>query len=171
MPLTSKITAYDVRWPMQFETEARRLRPIFGRSQMAIHHVGSTAVPGLVAKPEIDLLAEVGDTRFVPDWQAGLMDLGYRRGADLVAGHHFFKRDHGGVRTHKLHVCISGHPQAVRMLKLRDHLRANAQDRAAYAALKLRLEAENTNGIAEYLDGKAPFPDVVYKRCQDPGSP
>ncbi|MCY1539610.1 GrpB protein [compost metagenome] len=87
--------------------------------------------------------------------------LGYVRGSDLSAGHHFYRRDVDGVRTHKVHVCISGHAQIARMLRFRDLLRSDAELHQRYQALKLALEAGNRDGISEYLAGKAPFIDAV----------
>jgi GrpB-like predicted nucleotidyltransferase (UPF0157 family) len=165
MTLTSKITEYDNRWPLEFEIEATRLRPIFAGRLVSIHHVGSTAVEGLAAKPEIDVLIIVTDSEPLENWQGMLIKVGYRRGGDLSEGHHFFKRDVNGVRTHKLHVCTQEHPQVTRMLRIRDHLRANDEDRAAYATLKRHLEKQNQTGIAEYLYGKSPFLDKLYEKC------
>lgn len=166
MPLTSSITDYDDKWPRLYEAEAKRLRPIFGDVCVEMHHVGSTAVEGLAAKPEIDMLVVVSDPSPLNHWQHELLRLHYRRGGDLMEGHHFFKRERGGVRTHKLHICVVGHSQISRMLGIRDHLRANPYDRQAYAELKLRLERENRTGIAEYLDAKAPFLDVLYQKSR-----
>lgn len=163
MPLTSAITKYDERWPHLFEAEAERLRPVFGTACVDLQHVGSTAVVGLAAKPEIDVLAVVSDTKELERWQGALLRLGYRRGGDLADGHHFFKRDVKGLRTHKLHVCRLGHPHILRMLTIRNHLRTNDEDREAYEALKLRLEQENRTGIAEYLEGKAPFLNEIIE--------
>lgn len=129
-----------------------------------MHHVGSTGVPELAAKGEIDVLAVVRSDGRLEDWSRSLATLGYRRGGDLSAGHHFFKRDVGGVRTHKLHVCIDGHGQIAPMLKFRDHLRQHAGDRARYQDLKLKLERENSSGIRQYLIAKDPFiQDVLAK--------
>ncbi|WP_422368627.1 GrpB family protein [Pelagibius sp.] len=164
MALTSTITGYNDRWPTLFNQEADRLRPLFGETLVDLHHVGSTAVVGLAAKPEIDILVVVNATEDLDLWEGALKQLGYRRGGDLSAGHHFFKRDVEGVRTHKLHVCLVGHPQISRMLKVRDHLRSNDKDREAYKALKLQLEKESQTGIAEYLNGKAPFLDELYQK-------
>lgn len=166
MTLTSAITDYDRRWPRLFSEEAERLRPIFADACIDIHHVGSTAVVGLAAKPEIDILVVVSSVSGLDCWQADLSGLGYGRGGDLMKGHHFFKRDIGKIRTHKLHICASGHSQIRRMLGIRDHLRSNATDRQTYAELKLRLERENSTGIAEYLKGKAPFLDELYRKSQ-----
>lgn len=157
MPLTSPLRSYDPQWPAHYHGAVALLRPIFGAALVAIHHVGSTAVPGLSAKAEIDILAIVDRDRLGEGWDHGFGALGYRRGGDLSAGHHFLKRDVAGVRTHKLHVCEQGHATAAAMLAFRDHLRAHADVRRAYEALKLRLEADNSRGIGEYLDGKAPF--------------
>ena len=166
MRLTNSITDCDERWPSFYRAEAKRLRPIFGDAFVELHHVGSTAVEGLAAKPEIDILVVVSDPSRLAQWQAELLRLGYRRGGDLMEGHHFFKRDEGGVRTHKLHICPSGHSQVSRMLGIRDRLRGNLSDRRAYAELKLRLEGENRTGIAEYLNAKAPFLDDLYRKSQ-----
>ncbi|MEM1146598.1 MAG: GrpB family protein [Pseudomonadota bacterium] len=166
MPLTSEITAYDACWPGQYDRAAAALNAVFGAACLSLHHVGSTAVAGLSAKPEIDILAVVSTSESLAVWARALRRLGYRRGGDLSHGHHFFKRDHGGVRTHKLHICRVGHPMIMRMLALRDHLRTHAGDRAAYDALKRRLAQENRFGIAEYLNAKAPFLDALYDRIQ-----
>ena len=157
MSLTSPIKPYDPTWPEQYSIEAARLRPIFGSALIGIHHVGSTAVPELAAKGEIDVLAVVKSDGGLEDWSGSLVALGYRRGGDLSSGHYFFKRDVNGVRTHKLHVCLDGHGQIARMLKFRDHLRKHAGDRSRYQELKLRLERENTSGIQQYLLAKEPF--------------
>ena len=164
MPLTSAITEYDPEWPRRYGQEARRLRPIFGEALEGLHHVGSTAVPGLSAKPEIDILAVVEAQMGLGRWTAELGSRGYRRGRDPTPDHRFFKRDVDGRRTHKLHVCTSAHLQVARMLGIRNHLRRHEGDRLAYRALKLRLERRNTGGIAEYLEGKAPFLDALAAR-------
>ena len=159
MPLTSNITPYNPEWPTMYANEVGRIAPIFGSTLVEIHHVGSTAVPGLSAKPEIDLLVVVEANDALDEWTASFREIGYRRGSDLSLSHHFFKRNVGGVRTHKVHVCIDQHPQIARMLRFRDHLRNHPEVRNKYQSLKLKLEKENTKGIGEYLEGKAPFID------------
>ncbi|MGY8664566.1 GrpB family protein [Bradyrhizobium sp. UFLA05-109] len=157
MLLTSPIRPYDPRWPQEYANEEARLRPIFGPALVAIHHVGSTAVPELAAKGEIDILAVINLTDAIEDWTRSFEEMGYRRGGDLSQGHHFFKRDVAGIRTHKLHICREGHAQIARMLRFRDHLRQHPADRMRYQELKLKLERENTSGIQQYLAAKEPF--------------
>ena len=164
MPLTSTITHYDATWPHWYQDEVSRLTPLFGVVMTAIHHVGSTAVPGLAAKPEIDMLIVVSSLSPVASWTDALMALGYRRGGDLSDGHLFYKRDVHGVRTHKLHVCLEGHVSIEELLRFRDMLRANDVLRYEYQALKLELERSNTAGISEYLSGKEPFIRTALER-------
>ncbi|MEC5397947.1 GrpB family protein [Uliginosibacterium sp. H1] len=159
MPLTSVIEHYDPAWPLRYEEAVAYLRPTVGSSLLAIHHVGSTAVPQLAAKPEIDILIVVTPASADHDWSGRLSTHGYRRGGDLSTGHQFYKRDAGGVRTHKLHVCVEGHPEIARMLRFRDLLRDDDLLRAEYAALKLMLERTKSDGIDEYPRKKAPFID------------
>lgn len=161
MALTSKISPYDGRWPALFAIERDRIAKCFGTELVDIHHVGSTAVPGLVAKPEIDILIEVSEHRNVAARDAALHALGHARGNDLSAGHHFYRRNVDGVRTHKLHVCVTAHPQIEWILHFRDLLRADPAVRQRYQDLKLRLEANNREGMSEYLAYKAPFIDAV----------
>lgn len=159
--LTSKISTYDSQWPQMFFAEKERIRGCFEDEIIEIHHVGSTAVPGLAAKPEIDLLIAVSGHENEPQRSACLYRLGYVRGKDLFAEHHFYRRDIDGVRTHKLHVCTDGHWQIERMLRFRDLLRADAALRQRYQTLKLELEASNSQGIGEYLARKRPFIDAI----------
>ncbi|NBF10070.1 GrpB family protein [Pseudomonas sp. Fl4BN1] len=164
MALTSKISLYDCQWPLGFLAEKDRIIKGFGGELVAIHHVGSTAVSGLAAKPEIDLLVVVSEHRGEAARNAFMSTLGYVRGSDLSVGHHFYRRDVDGVRTHKVHVCTGGHEQIGRMLRFRDLLRQDGDLRQQYQDLKLRLEASNRQGIGEYLAQKAPFIAAVLER-------
>lgn len=92
MKLTSKISHYDSRWPALFVTEKARIAKGLGTELVGIHHVGSTAVPGLAAKPEIDILVEVSAHRNEPARDSFMSALGYVRGSDLSAGHHLDRK-------------------------------------------------------------------------------
>ncbi|UVM14623.1 GrpB family protein [Pseudomonas sp. B21-023] len=157
MALTSKITTYDPAWPQQYEADKLLLALAFGDELVAMHHVGSTAVPQLAAKPEIDVLIEVSEHRNEAARDQVLLTLGYVRGSDLSQGHHFYRRNVGEVRTHKIQICRCGHPSVIQMLTFRDLLRNDASLRQRYQDLKLELEATNTGGMAEYLKKKGPF--------------
>ncbi|KQM33262.1 GrpB family protein [Agrobacterium cavarae] len=159
MALTSQITPYNAHWPSMFLAEKRLIANVFGPDLIGIHHVGSTAVVGLSAKPEIDILVEVHEQANEAQRDRSMVSLGYVRGSNLSPGHHFYRKDVDGVRTHKVHVCVTGHWQIERMIRFRDLLIDNAQIRQEYQRLKLHLEASNREGIREYLAKKAPFID------------
>lgn len=167
MKLTSKISPYDIRWPILFHTAKKQITKAFGTELIDIHHVGSTAVFGLAAKPEIDILIDVSAHINETARNNVMRGLGYVRGSDLSSGHHFYRRDINGVRTHKVHVCISGHREIDRMLRFRDTLINNKEIRQSYQDLKFELEKSNTGGIGEYLIRKAPFIDNVMESLTD----
>jgi len=160
MALTSQITPYDVRWPNLFDAEKARLQAVVAPYVVEVQHVGSTAVPGLAAKPEIDILV-VSDHQDESRVDQEMASIGYARGKNLSDGHMFYRRDFESIRTHKVHVCLPGHWQIARMLRFRDMLRDDDELRHKYQSLKLELESTNESGIKEYLAQKSPFIDAV----------
>src|SRR5262245_16761182 len=140
MPLAQpiQIVDYDLEWPRLFEREAVRIRAALGDRVLLLEHVGSTSVPGLAAKPKIDILLVVADSAnepaYVPDMQAA----GYRlhiREPDWFE-HRMFK---GPDIDINLHVFTQGCSEIDRMLLFRDWLRANAADRDLYERTKREL--------------------------------
>ncbi len=166
MILTSTITEYDPAWTSSYQAEAKRIAPLIGNNLVSLRHVGSTAIAGLAAKPEIDVLVEVKKEL---DYSADLACLGYRRGKDLSPGHQFYKKDVNGVRTHKVHICLAGHPTAEEMKMFLEALTNDRDLRHEYQQLKYELEATNAHGIAEYLAGKEPFIRRVLDRAASSG--
>ena len=164
MPLTSPITIYDPEWPRLYKDSIKPLSALFESALIEFHHVGSTSVPGLAGKSEIDILAVVHCKFSETDWSSEVGPLGYRRGEDLSVGHQFYKRNYAGIRTHKLHVCVDGHYQIEWMLGFRDLLRRDLHLCKEYETLKRQLEKSNLNGMAEYLEQKAPFIEAAMMR-------
>ncbi len=153
-----EVVSYDPRWPARFEEEARRLGSVFGRNLVAIHHVGSTAVPGLPAKPTLDLLPVVRDIRLVDDAAAAMLRLGYEaRGGSGISGRRYFVRELEGQRTHHVHVFEEGHPAVAEHLLFRDYLRAHPERARRYGALKVRLARRLAHDSRGYSEGKAPL--------------
>ncbi|MCG7550533.1 GrpB family protein [Pseudoalteromonas sp. Of7M-16] len=155
--LTSNIAEYNPRWSEMYEFEKTRLTGILANEIKEIHHIGSTSIVGLAAKPEIDILIVISATNTNKDFTSQLVQLGYRRGNDLSKGHQFYKKDVNDVRTHKIHICIDGHSKVKELIGFRNYLRANKKVREEYQALKCKLEMENQHGISEYLSKKGPF--------------
>lgn len=160
---------YDPEWRSMFEEEAARLRSVWGEQVVDVHHIGSTAVPGLVAKPIIDSMIVIRDIAKVHNYDAGMTSLGYRpRGECLdtfgTPGRFYYSKESNGLRTHQAHVMEVGHPDIQDKLLFRDYLRAHPGIAEEYADLKTRLVRENVGGIAEYIEGKNGFiKDCVAK--------
>jgi GrpB-like predicted nucleotidyltransferase (UPF0157 family) len=157
-----EIVPYDPDWPALYEAERGRLLPVLdGFGPVAIAHVGSTAVPGLAAKPVIDIAATVpalDDLR--RRGIAALVALGYCFWAENPdPGELFFVRGlppHGARRTHHLHITEPGERFA-RRLRFRDRLRADAEMAQRYAALKRNLAAHFAADREAYTEAKTDF--------------
>ena len=157
-----EIVPYDSAWPERFEAERGRLVEIFGELVRSVHHVGSTSVPGLEAKPVIDILIVVSDDCGLSAYDAGMIALGYTpRGECLDAGgtpgRFYYSRTVGRVRTHQVHVCREGHFEIREMLAFPRYLREHREAAEEYARLKHRLAREHRCDIAAYIEGKDAF--------------
>ena len=143
-------------WPQAFAQEAARIRAALGAKALAIEHYGSTAVPGLRAKPIIDLQIGVADIGHGLLFIEPMATLGYDYAGDQgIPEHHIFGK--GRARTHLAHVVVYQGEQWLRCLRFRDRLRSDANLRAAYEALKLRLAADPANTRAAYTAAKTGF--------------
>jgi GrpB-like predicted nucleotidyltransferase (UPF0157 family) len=155
---TTVLRDYDDRWPEEFALEAARLRSILCASGAAIEHIGSTAVPGLAAKPVIDIAIALGDASAMTEARGRLRESGYEGGEDMGdEGGIVFARGPETRRTHFLHLVGAGSDQWLRYLAFRDALRADAGRRDAYAALKRDLAARYPRDRPSYVSGKAQF--------------
>lgn len=158
MALTSKLVPYDPRWVKRYEEEATDLRRLFSDRLVSIHHVGSTSIPNIVAKPEIDILLVLDSVDQIDQYACGMIALGYDvRGEAPVRGWFYYSKNVNGRRTHKVHVCSVGHKTIWEKLVFRDYMRRNPTRAEEYGKLKVALEAVNKGGMAEYLDAKDPF--------------
>src|SRR5882757_6040515 len=151
MPLTSDICDYDLRWAAMFEAERLKIQQTLGYLVRETHLVGSTAVPGAKAKPEIDLLIIVNSIREIDAINSGMAELGYDvRGECGIEGRHYYSKNTQSVRTHKVHVCEILHSNVSRQIAFRDYMRDHPKDAQEYAALKMTLAKSNAKGMAEY---------------------
>ena len=140
---------------VMFESERLRIQQKLDHFVREIHHVGNTAVPGMKAKPEIDLLIVINSIREIEAISSGMAELAYDvRGECGIEGRHYFSKDIGSVRTHKAHVCEISHSNVARQIAFRDYMRDLHKDAQQYAELKPRLAKSNSRGMAEYLEGK-----------------
>ncbi len=161
------LVPYDPRWPQQFSAEALAVKAAIGDLLMAIHHIGSTAIPGIAAKPIIDILAVVSDLAAVDGRTAQMRELGYEALGEFgIAGRRYFRKDDvAGHRTHQIHAFQVGSPQVVRHLAFRDFLRAHREFAEQYDALKRRLADLHRADIGAYTDGKDEFIKEIDARA------
>jgi GrpB-like predicted nucleotidyltransferase (UPF0157 family) len=138
-----KIVPYDAVWPVAFEAEAHALCRVLGAHALRVEHVGSTAVPGLDAKPVIDIQVSVVSLEPSDPLVAALATLGYRfiSLGDFDAIYPYFKKPACGPSTHHVHLCIAGGEQEGMHLAFRDCLRSEPGRAAEYARLKHQLAA------------------------------
>jgi GrpB-like predicted nucleotidyltransferase (UPF0157 family) len=165
-----EIVNYDPRWPALFDEEAQRLRAILDPSLiLGLEHFGSTAIPGLSAKPIIDILIAV---RSLADAQGALVEA--LRNLDYVYWADNPKKDRmffvkgmppfGSRRSHHVHV-TEVHGQMWQRLAFRDYLRTHPEEAQTYQRLKKRLAAEHRADREAYTDAKSAYIESVMRKA------
>ncbi|TFE02286.1 GrpB family protein [Jeotgalibacillus salarius] len=149
------VSSYNNDWVRLYEEEAEKIMDIFRDQLLDIHHIGSTSVPGLQAKPIIDILPILKNVKEA-DRQAHQMEmLGYESMGEYgLSGRRYFRKG-GEQRTHHVHMYdVSSQYEIDRHLAFRDYLREHPQEAASYGALKVRLSRTYPNDIEAYIEGK-----------------
>jgi putative glutamine amidotransferase len=160
------IGPYDPAWPARFESESARLREALGDTAVRVEHVGSTSVPGLAAKPVVDIQVSVASMIPRTTYADPLVALGYRWALDpWTDEHEFFSRDENGERAFHVHVCSTGSEWERRHITFRDWLRANPADAATYEQLKRDLAEQHPRDTYTYTDRKSAFIRDVETRA------
>jgi len=161
-----RIVDYDPAWAASAAAEIARIAVAVGEVAVRIDHVGSTAVPGLAAKPIVDLQLSVADVGERSIYVEPLEGLGYLFAPDPASpDFHFFGLPAARPRTHHLHVCAAAGEDERRHLALRDYLRAHPNEIAAYAALKRELVARSPGDRLAYIAGKDAYVAALERRA------
>ena len=159
------LAEYDPDWPRRFEREAAAIRAELGDRVVRVDHIGSTSVPGLAAKPIIDILLVVPDSVDEAAYLPGLERAGYRlvnREPDWHEHRLLRKRPHDDVN---MHVFGPESPEIERYLRFRDHLRANDADRQLYEDTKRGLAAQRWAYVQQYADAKDDVVEEIMQRA------
>ena len=156
MPSRYTFEPYSLDWPRLFELEAVRLRELLGSELVAIHHIGSTAIPGLAAKPIIDCLPVVRQMERMDALTSAFAAAGYRAWGEYgLPGRRYFTRDDAtGTRTHNVHIYGDGNADITRHLAFRDYLLAHPLLCQEYEEVKRRAYALFPADIERYNDAK-----------------
>jgi GrpB-like predicted nucleotidyltransferase (UPF0157 family) len=161
-PVTVEVVPYDPAWPMLYEQHRLRVAAALGGAASRIEHIGSTAVPGLIAKPIIDVLVSVAD----PEDEDAFLPALARAGYDLRVrepGHRMFRPIAADAN---IHVWRAGDEEERRYLLLRDHLRTCAEDRTLYADAKRELAARTWRSVDHYAVAKTQVIEHILARAR-----
>jgi len=159
-----ELVEYDEAWPVRFEREAKRIRVALGVRALLVEHTGSTSVPGLAAKPIIDIVLAVPDSTDENDYVPALEAVGYTlriREPDWYE-HRLLKKADPIVN---LHVFSAGCEEIDRMIVFRDQLRTNEADRELYERTKRELAAREWAYTQDYADAKTEVVEEIIARA------
>ena len=158
------VADYDPAWPERFRREAAKIRAALGEAALAIEHIGSTAVPGLSAKPIVDVLLVVEDSSDEASYVPALEGAGYvLRVREREFHEHRMLRT--AARDVHVHVFSPGSPEIDRYLLLRDHLRRNEEDRELYARTKRELASRDWPSMQHYAEAKTEVIEGIIARA------
>ncbi|HEX2549752.1 MAG TPA: bifunctional GrpB family protein/GNAT family N-acetyltransferase [Gammaproteobacteria bacterium] len=157
--LTEKVEVipYQEEWPHLFAEESKRIQEALGENCIIIHHIGSTAVPGLSAKPIIDMVPVVKNIFIVNDAVPAMEKIGYESRGEfgMLFRHFFVKRT--PPQSFNIHVFEENNPDIDRHIQFRDWMRTHPDDKEAYQKIKINLALQYPNDILSYVTGKDAF--------------
>jgi GrpB-like predicted nucleotidyltransferase (UPF0157 family) len=161
-----EVVQYDPAWKEMFAREACEISSILHSELVAIHHIGSTAVPGIHAKPVIDILLEVSDIEKLDHHNHRMQILGYQPcGESGIPRRRYFYKEMDGVHTFHLHAYQEGDSEVYRHLSFRDYLKAHPQEAQAYSHLKIELASQFPHDSKGYTDAKTDFIREIVEKA------
>jgi len=167
-----RLAEYDPGWPGQYELEAAKVRATLGGRVLLLEHIGSTSVPGLAAKPVIDILLVVADPAEEAAYVPPLQQAGYRlviREPDWYQ-HRVLNGPEGTEPAVNLHVHPPDSPEIARNLRFRDRLRADRADRELYERTKRQLASRDWTYMQQYADAKGEVVEAIMRRAETAGA-
>ena len=166
MPQHIIVSEYDPAWPLKYETEKEKIEAILEHNCIALYHIGSTSVPGLAAKPIIDIMAAVRSLEQADAAAEKFSRIGYEYLGEFGIPGRRYLRKGGDERTHQIHIFQADDRKNIeRHLAFRDYLRTHEEERREYAALKKELARRFPYDIDGYCDGKEEFVRAMEKQA------
>ena len=159
MPMKVVVEPHNPRWADMFDIESKMVVQALGMNVVAIHHIGSTAIPTVHARPIIDMLVAVADIDDVDARNPAMESFGYEAlGEYGIPGRRYFRKDDdAGIWTHQAHTFAAGSPEVERHLAFRDFVLAHPEWAKRYSDLKRKLAKAHPDNIERYMDGKEAF--------------
>ena len=162
-----EVVPHDPNWLNLFEIESKQIAIALGENIIKVHHIGSTSIEKIYAKPIIDILVEVSSLDKVDEQSLEMEALGYEcMGEFGVENRRFFlKNDRNGIRTHHIHIFEVGSVQLARHIAFRNYLNSHPEDALAYSSLKRSLAKRHPSDIEGYMDGKHNFIQEIDRKA------
>lgn len=159
-----RLSKYNENWMKQYEEESKTISLIFGEEVIGFEHFGSTSVPGLKAKPVIDMICIVKDIHTIDSYNEQMASLGYGIAGEWgIVGRRLFRKG-GENRTHHIHVYEQNHPEIERHLIFRDYLRSHPEEVERYSTFKEEL-AERFEHTKDYSPAKKAFVSEMEQKA------
>lgn len=157
------LVPWTIEWETEFLLEKKRIQDVINDYIVDIHHIGSTAVRNLSAKPIIDIAIELQDFKDGEKCVNALKELGYSyKGTNILPDRHYFNK--GEPRTHQIHMYQSGSKYLLEQLSFRDYLRENETARNQYEKLKQKLSAHSQGNKHRYSEDKTDFVNSILNK-------
>lgn len=161
------VTEYNPDWEKLFQAAAAELKGILGEECLAIHHIGSTSIEGMAAKPVIDLMPVVRKIETVDSFNGKMKTLGYEpRGENGMPGRRYFQKG-GDERSHHIHIYENGNREIARHLAFRNYLQKHAKEAERYGTLKKSLAEKYPWDIEKYIRGKEALVAEIEKKAME----
>lgn len=163
------LSDYDPAWSEKFQAIKPKLAEIFGSNALTIEHIGSTSIPDMVAKPQIDILVLVRNLEKVKSLYGAMELIGFKARGDYVGQQEeSFVLDRDGQRLYNVHAMEDGNPEAAMYITLREYLRNNSEARERYIAKKLELyRIHGANDYNSYDFGKEELVKQLKAEARD----
>jgi GrpB-like predicted nucleotidyltransferase (UPF0157 family) len=160
------VVSYNLNWKKMYEEESEKIRNVLGDIIIDIHHIGSTAIPGIKAKPVIDVLIEVKDIEGVAQHNHKMKELGYEAMGEYGIPKRRFFRKGGNNRTHHIHIFQVGNEEIERHINFKEYLIAHPDKAREYSKLKEELVNKYTYDVENYTNGKNDFIKEIDRKAK-----
>jgi len=161
-----EVSSHKEEWLSMFQVESEKIKGIFGNLVLSVHHIGSTAIPNIKAKPVIDIMIEVVNICEVDKFNHQMEQLGYiAYGENGIPNRRFFSKG-GDNRTHHVHIFEQGNSEITRHIAFRDYMIAHPEEAQKYSQLKQSLADKYPTNIEMYIEGKNDYIKSIDNKAQ-----
>jgi len=161
-----EVVSYNSNWKGMYKEEEEKIKNVFSDIIIDIHHIGSTAIPGIKAKPVIDILVEVKDIEVVDQHNHKMEELGYEAMGEYgITKRRFFRKGENN-RTHHIHIFQVGNVEIERHINFKEYLIAHPDKGREYSKLKEKLTNKYTYDVENYTNGKSDFIKEIDRKAK-----